>query len=70
MTDPAPDNDLTPLIREAAGTSASTSVDGVSESNRSVSEIIEADRYLKSSQALKSPRRGLLISKIVPPGAN
>jgi len=70
MTDPTPQPDMSEVIRDAVTQSASSSVDGISETNRSISELIEADRYLSSKSAVRKKQRGLMISKIVPPGAN
>lgn len=70
MTDPTPQPDMSEVIRDAVTQSASSSVDGISETNRSISELIEADRYLSSKAAVRKKQRGLMISKIVPPGAN
>jgi hypothetical protein len=61
---------MSEVIRDAVTQSASSSVDGISETNRSISELIEADRYLSSKSAVRKKQRGLMISKIVPPGAN
>lgn len=51
---------------------ASISNDGVSVSNRSLSELIEADKYLASKKAAASPVQFLksAIVKIVPPGGH
>lgn len=51
---------------------ASISNDGVSVSNRSLSELIEADKYLQGKKAVASPAAFLkgAIMKIVPPGGH
>ena len=51
---------------------ASISNDGVSVSNRSLSELIEADKYLSGKTATQSPAAFLRksILRIVPPGGN
>jgi len=57
------------LLTDAAK-AAATSNDGVSVSKRSLTELIEADKYLRSITAAASPAAAfrLLNSKIVPPG--
>jgi len=57
-------------IAEAAATPASFSVDGLSQSSRSISELIEADRYLRRrarSAGRRHPLAGL-VTHLVPPG--
>ena len=60
--------------REAAIAAALTEpkrfeADGVVAESRPISEMIEADRYLKSKCASSGASRGLRITKLVPPGA-
>lgn len=62
-------DDLENTIRENAQGPAKVSGDAGSVEQHSVSEQIEADRYLAAKQAAKSKRRGLRFNKIVPPGA-
>ncbi len=47
-------------IKEATGTASSQSVDGMSQSNRSIHELIAADKYLeqKGAAANKPARMG------------
>lgn len=59
-------------IVEAAASPSSFSVEGLSQSNRSLSELIAADRYLRGRR-LMSGGRGVcplagLMSRAVPPG--
>ena len=57
-------------ISEAAANPSSFSVDGLSQSNRSISELIAADQYLrKRARAARRhhPLSGL-VSHLVPPG--
>ncbi len=58
-------------LAEAAAAPASFSVDGLSQSNRSISELIEADRYLRKRARAAGRRRhplAGLVSHLVPPG--
>ena len=57
-------------IAEAAANPSSFSVDGLSQSNRSISDLIAADQYLrKRARAARRihPLSGL-VSHLVPPG--
>lgn len=57
----------TPLettITDAAATPSSTSVDGTTVANRSIGELIEADRHLAGAATLSKPRFGMLVRKI------
>ena len=67
--------DLSTEIETQAAKSASTSNDGVSVSRRSLSELIEADKYLATKTAIADaggPAAVLkrMVSKIVPPGGH
>ena len=56
---------------EAVKNPSSFSVDGVSQSNRSLSELIAADKYLRQrSRAARrrSPLSGIGIACAIPPG--
>ena len=61
--------ELEQSIRENAQQPAKASGDSGSVEQHSLSEQIEADRYLASKEATRSKRLGLRITKIVPPGA-
>jgi len=43
--------------------------DAGSVENHSLADQIAADRYLASKQAMRSKGRGIVISKLIPPGA-
>ena len=61
----------TPLeetIRENATGPAKAAGDAGSVEQHSLTEQIEADRYLAAKQALQQKRRGLQFNKLVPPG--
>lgn len=62
-------SDLTDTIETSASEPASASSDAGSVSQRSLSELIEADKYLKSSDGSSNKSRGLRFTKLVPPGA-
>lgn len=55
-------------IADAAATPAAISVDGVSITNRSTQELLDAQDGLAQSNA-SSPRRGLLLSRLIPGSA-
>lgn len=57
-------------LAEAAASPASFSVDGLSQSNRSISELIAADQYLRRRARAARSRHPLsgLVSHLVPPG--
>lgn len=62
--------ELDDTIRENAEGPAKASGDSGSVEQHKLSEQIEADRYLASKQAARSKRRGLLLNRFVPPGAD
>lgn len=47
----------------------SVSGDAGSVTNRSLTELIEADRYVASKDAASKASRGLRITRLLPPGA-
>lgn len=57
-------------IEEAASNPASFSVEGLSQSNRSISELIAADKYLRKRALMRRRGCGLagMISHMIPPG--
>lgn len=57
-------------IAEAAANPASFSVDGLSQTNRSLSELIVADKYLRKRSLMRRRAHPLcgLVSKVIPPG--
>jgi hypothetical protein len=63
-------NDLTSTIANAAAKPSSGTVDGVTVTQRPLSELIAADKYMAAKNATKNKaHRGLRFGKIVPPGA-
>lgn len=63
-------DDLSTTINTAAQGPAQASVDGRSTQQQPLLDLIEADRYLKSTGAVaNSKRRGLIITPMRPPGA-
>ena len=57
-------------LAEAAASPASFSVAGLSQTNRSISELIAADQYLRRRARAARRRHPLsgLVSHLVPPG--
>lgn len=55
---------------EAVSNPSSFNVEGLSQTNRSISELIAADKYLRSRNAAKRRRHPLagLVSHLIPPG--
>ena len=62
-------DDLKDSIRDNAAGPASAEVDGQRVTQHKLKDQIEADRYVKSTEAVAKGHRGLRISKLVPPGA-
>jgi hypothetical protein len=67
MPDPAPS--ISDAIRESAAGLKKVSNDAGSVEQHPITELIVADRYLASKQAMSRRNRGIRISRIVPPGA-
>lgn len=63
-------DELDTTIRENAQGPAKASGDAGSVEQHKLTDQIEADRYLASKTAAKSKRRGLVLNKFVPPGAD
>ena len=65
-------SDLSEQIASESAKPASVSNDGVSVSRRSLSEQIEADKYLASKAATASPAAAFraMTMRIVPPGGH
>ncbi len=61
-------DDLEKTIRENAAGPASASGDAGSVTQHALRDQIEADKYLEAKKAAKASCRGLLFSKLVPPG--
>ena len=64
-----PDN-LANTIRDNAEGPAKAAGDSGSVEQHKLPDQIAADRYLASRAATRSKRRGLLLNKLVPPGAS
>ena len=62
-------DEIKKAIQENAEGPASAEVDGQRVTQHKLKDQIEADRYVKSSDAVTKGHRGLRISKLVPPGA-
>lgn len=61
-------DELQDQIEQQASEPVSGTNDGQSFTQRSLKDLIEADRYLKSAAASKSKSRGIRYSKLKPPG--
>jgi len=56
---------------EAASNPSSFSVEGLSQTNRPLSELIEADKYMRRrarAACRRHPLAGISITQVVPPG--
>ena len=62
--------DLEDAIRTNAQGPAKATADGVSMEQHKLPDQIAADRYLASKDAAKAKSRGLVLNKLVPPGAD
>lgn len=67
MPDPAPS--LEQAIRDNAAGPAKAAGDSGSVEQHSLKDQIEADRYLASKQAARSPAKALRLTRLIPPGA-
>lgn len=63
-------DELDETIRQNAQGPAKAAGDAGSVEQHSLSEQIEADKYLAAKEAAKNKRRGLRFNKLVPPGAD
>jgi len=61
---------LDETIRQNAQGPAKVASDAGSVEQHSLSEQIEADKYLSAKEAVQKTRRGLRFNKLVPPGVN
>ncbi len=61
-------SDLEETIRQNAQNPARATSDTVTVEQHKLTEQIEADRYLRSTEAVVQTRRGLRFNKFVPPG--
>jgi hypothetical protein len=55
-------------IEKAVTTAQSVSVDGISKSSRSISELIAADKHVANKEARRSANMGLRFGVFTPPG--
>jgi len=55
-------------ISQAAEEPSSVSFDGVSVSNRSIKDLIEADKYIAQQGAATSPTLGIRMGRFIPQG--
>lgn len=60
--------DLADAIRESAAGPKKVAGDAGAVEQHSISELIEADKYLASKEAAKSRGLGIKLTKIVPDG--
>ena len=56
-------------LLESLSQPRSVAVDGVSTTTHALSEVLEAVKYMKRSQAASSPTFGLKFAKLIPPGS-
>jgi len=63
-------DNLEDAIRENAQGPAKASGDAGSMEQHKLPDQIAADKYLASKAAARSKRRGLVLNKFVPPGAD
>ncbi len=61
--------DLKQTIRENAQGPKRAQGDSGSVEQHPLTEQIEADKYLASKTAVRDPKRGLRLTKLVPPGS-
>jgi len=62
-------DEVTDAIEENAKGPKKASGDSGSFEQHSLPDQVEADKYLASKKAMKSPSRGVRFSKLIPPGA-
>lgn len=67
MPDPTPN--LEQEIRDNAAGPAKAAGDSGSVEQHPLKDQIEADRYLASKAAAKSPAKALRLTRLIPPGA-
>lgn len=56
-------------IEDDAAAAAETNVDGTHTKEHPLPDKIAADKYTRSTQALRNPGAGVVFSKIVPHGS-
>lgn len=67
MPDPTPN--LEQAIRDNAAGPAKAAGDSGSVEQHPLKDQIEADRYLASKAAAKSPAKAVRLTRLIPPGA-
>ncbi len=60
--------DLTPHVAESAKNPKKAASDNTMFESHSLSEKIEADKYLKSQCATGSGKKGFKLTRLIPPG--
>lgn len=60
--------DLSDDIETAATKPKSATIDGNTVTAHTLAELIEADQYLKTLDAVDSAKRGLVFQRFKPPG--
>lgn len=66
---PNPTPNLEQAIRDNAAGPAKAAGDSGSVEQHPLKDQIEADRYLASKAAAKSPAKALRLTRLIPPGA-
>ena len=61
--------DLETTITDHAGAPKTVQIDGQTVTQRSISELVQAERYLASRNGVAKNHRGLRFSRVVNPGA-
>lgn len=61
--------DLSDTIESAAGGPQTVSVDGLTTTQRSIPDLVQADQYLNARDAAAQPHRGLRFTRILAPNA-
>lgn len=61
--------DLSDDIAQQAAEPASVSADGQTTTARPLADVIAGQQYLDARAAVRKRRRGVLFTKLVPPGA-
>lgn len=65
-SDPASAETMADRITRAADEPASATADGQSATNRSIDDLIKADRHISAQRSARAPRFGLGLSRILP----
>lgn len=62
-------DDLETAIETAAAGPAKVQADGVAVEQQKLGDLVEADAYLASKRAARSATRGVIFTRLSPPGA-